>query len=107
MKRLLHALAGDAAGALVQSFVDAARERGVAIEAEHASLAAVLAAAYPALRGQMAMRPEDVVAISRGKLRLPRDARAYRRLAAPLVPDLGDEDGVLRGLRVFAQRERL
>lgn len=70
-------------------------------------LAAALSTAYPALRGQIATRPEDLQAISRGKLRLARDMRAYRRIAASFVPDLSDIDGVRRGLRLFVQRERM
>lgn len=72
-----------------------------------AELANALAAAYPALRGQITTRPEDLQAISRGKLRLARDLRAYRRIGAQFVPDLSDHEGVRRGLRLFAQRERM
>lgn len=107
MNRLLHALAGDAAQGLLSGFADAAREKGVAIEPEHATLAALLSAAYPALRAQIFARPEDIVAITRGKLRISRDLRAYRRLGATLVPSLDDDEGVARGLRRLAQRERL
>ncbi|MBX3186788.1 MAG: bifunctional [glutamate--ammonia ligase]-adenylyl-L-tyrosine phosphorylase/[glutamate--ammonia-ligase] adenylyltransferase [Labilithrix sp.] len=107
MKRLLHALAGEGAAALVEQWTDAARERGVAHDAETASLAALLAAAYPALRAQMLLRPDDVVAIARGKLRIARDLRTLRRHAMSLIGDLSDHDAVRRGLRVFAQRERL
>ena len=64
MKRLLHSLAGEGAAALVQSYLDGARERGLTPDAEVASLAALLSAAYPALRAQIAMRPEDVIAIN-------------------------------------------
>ena len=74
---------------------------------EGADLAAALSAAYPALRGQIAFRPEDVAAIGKGRLRIARDLRAYRRISASFVPDLGDLDAVRRGLRLFAQRERL
>lgn len=70
-------------------------------------LAAALSTAYPALRGQIAMRPEDLVAIARGKLRIARDLRTLRRIGATFVPDLSDHDGVRRGLRLFAQRERM
>lgn len=70
-------------------------------------LAAALSTAFPALRGHIAKRPEDVQAISRGKLRLARDVRAYRRIAASFVPDLSDLDAVRRGLRHFVQRERM
>jgi glutamate-ammonia-ligase adenylyltransferase len=112
MKRLLHALAGDSAGALAQTFLDAARERGLTPEPDVANLAALLSAAYPALRAQILTRPEDVVAIAKGKLRIARDLRTYKRLAASFVADAagggaGDGDVVRRGLRLFAQRERL
>jgi [glutamine synthetase] adenylyltransferase / [glutamine synthetase]-adenylyl-L-tyrosine phosphorylase len=70
-------------------------------------LAAALSTAYPALRGHIATRPEDLQAISRGKLRLARDLRGYRRIAASFVPDLSDHDAVRRGLRLFVQRERM
>ena len=70
-------------------------------------LAAALSTAYPALRGHIATRPEDLAAISRGKLRLARDLRAYRRIAVSFVPDLSDQEGVRRGLRRFVQRERM
>lgn len=107
MKRLLNALAGDAAGALVSAYADAARERGLAHDEATATLAATLAAAYPALRAQILSRPDDVIAISRGKLRIARDLRTLRRLALSFATDLGDIDAVRRGLRLFAQRERL
>lgn len=70
-------------------------------------LAAALSTAYPALRGHIATRPEDLQAISRGKIRLARDVRMYRRIAASFVPDLSDLDAVRRGLRLFVQRERM
>jgi [glutamine synthetase] adenylyltransferase / [glutamine synthetase]-adenylyl-L-tyrosine phosphorylase len=107
MKRLLHALAGDDAGALAQAYEDAARARGLHVDERTVTLAAVLSAAYPALRPQITNRPEDISAIARGKLRIARDVRTYRRLAQAAVPDLEDPDLVRRGLRVFAQRERL
>jgi glutamate-ammonia-ligase adenylyltransferase len=107
MKRLLHALAGEGAGALVQAYADAARERGLPHDAEAANLAGLLSAAYPALRAQILTRPEDVVAIARSKLRIARDLRSLRRLALSFVGDLEDASGVRRGLRLFTQRERL
>lgn len=106
-KRLLHAIAGDDAPALVQGYLDAAREKGLAPEPEVAVLAALLAAAYPALRAQISMRPDDVVAIARGKIRTARDLRTLRRLGAAAAGDLDDVSAVRRGLRLFAQRERL
>ncbi len=107
MKRLLHALAGEGPPLLGQAFEEAARARGIAPDAELVTLASVLAAAYPALRAQMTTRPEDVQAIARGRLRIARDLRAYRKLAAAFVPSLEDARGVRRGLRLFVQRERL
>lgn len=67
-----------------------------------AELGAALAAAFPALRAQLSTRPADVLAISSGRLRIARDLRTYRRLASAFV-----SDDVRRGLRRFAQRERL
>ena len=70
-------------------------------------LARALATAYPALRAQMGLHPDDVVAIGKGRLRIARDVRSYRRLALAWIPTLDDHDDVRRGLRRFAQRERL
>ncbi len=70
-------------------------------------LATALSSAYPALRGQIATRPEDLVAIAGGKLRIARDLRTLRRIGASFVPDLADHEGVRRGMRLFAQRERM
>jgi glutamate-ammonia-ligase adenylyltransferase len=107
VKRLLPALAGDAAGPLALAYSEAARERGVPSDMEAASLAALLSAAYPALRQQMLTRPEDVVAIAHGKMRIARDLRTLRRLGLSFVGNLDDAEAVRRGLRLFAQRERL
>jgi glutamate-ammonia-ligase adenylyltransferase len=107
VKRLLHAIAGDNAGALAHAWVEAARERGVAHDAEAANLAALLSAAYPALRQQMLTRPDDVVAIARGQMRIARDLRSLRKLGLAAVANLDDAEAVRRGLRLFAQRERL
>jgi glutamate-ammonia-ligase adenylyltransferase len=111
VKRLLHALAGadsaSPAGTLALAYAEAARERGVPSDTEVANLAALLSAAYPALRQQMLTRPEDVVAIAHGKMRIARDLRSLRRLGLSFVGSLDDPDAVRRGLRLFAQRERL
>ncbi len=107
MKRLLLALAGDSAGPLASTFADAARERGVPHDARTCALAALLCAAYPALRQQILTRPEDVAAMARGKMRIARDLRTLQRLALSFVGNLDDADAVRRGLRVFAHRERL
>jgi len=107
VKRLLHTLAGESAGALRAGYTEAAREHGLANDAEAAELAALLSAAYPALRQQMLTRPEDVVAIAHGKMRIARDLRTLRRLGLSFVGNLHDALAVRRGLRLFAQRERL
>jgi len=107
MKRLLHTLAGDSAGALSAAYAEAAHERGVAVTGEVIALAALLSAAYPALKAQILTRPQDVIAIAHGKMRIARDLRTLRRLALSFVADLGDPQAVRRGLRLFAQRERL
>ena len=106
-RRLLTVLAGDASAALVQAYSEAARERGLAEDAGAANLAGLLSAAYPALRAQILTRPEDVVAIAHGKMSIPRDLAALRRLGLTFVGDLEDPLAVRRGLRLFAQRERL
>jgi glutamate-ammonia-ligase adenylyltransferase len=107
VKRLLPALAGDAAAELAHAYAEAARERGVASDTEAAQLAALLSAAYPALRQQMLARPEDVVAMAHGKLQIARDLRTLRRLGLSFASNLDDPQAVRRGLRLFAQRERL
>ena len=107
VKRLLHTLGGESASALVAAYSEAARERGLVSDHEAAELAALLSAAYPALRQQILTRPEDVVAIAHGKMRIARDLRTLRRLGLSFVGHLDDPLGVRRGLRLFAQRERL
>jgi glutamate-ammonia-ligase adenylyltransferase len=107
VKRLAPAIWGDEAIAHAQAFEAAARAKGLAPEPELVALAAALQGAYPALRAQITSRPEDVFAIAKGKLRIARDLRAYRRLASAAVPDVADAPAVVRGLRLFAQRERL
>ena len=111
MKRLAP-IPSDEAAATVQAWVEAARERGLAVDHGALELVASLAGAYPALRTQLVTRPDDVLAVGRGKLRIARDLRTYRRIAASVVPgarpkDTRDLDQVRRGLRLFAQRERL
>jgi len=69
-------------------------------------LATLLGSTYPALVPLIEARPEDVSAVARG-IRTARDAKTYRRIAAQLVPDLTDAEGVRRGLRVFARREKM
>ena len=48
--------------------------------------------AYPGLRAQILHRPDDVIMIGRGRLRIAKDLRAYRRLAAGFIHDLADHD---------------
>lgn len=92
---------------IAAGWTEAAKARGLAYDDAAVELAAALMTAYPALRAQVTHRPEDVIAIAKGKLRIARDLRGYRRLGATFVPDLSDHDDVRRGLRHFAQRERL
>jgi glutamate-ammonia-ligase adenylyltransferase len=111
MKRLVP-IPSDGAARAAQAWVDAARERGLAVDHGALELVAALAGAYPALRTQLVTHPEDVLAIGRGKLRIARDLRTYRRIALGSVPgarpnDTRDLDQVRRGIRLFAQRERL
>lgn len=110
MKRQLLALTEDGGAALAQTFVAAVESRGLGsltVDEPTAQLAALLAAAYPALEPQIMTRPEDVFAIARGRLRIARDLRTYRRLLMQELPDLDDHTAVRRALRRFAQRERL
>ena len=92
MKRLLHALAGESTGALASAYAEAARERGLAHDLEAGTLAALLSAAYPALKQQILTRPEDVVAIAHGKMRIARDLRTLRRLALSFAVNLSPEE---------------
>ncbi len=94
-------------GSAAALWAEEARARGLAFDDATADLAAALMTAYPGLRAQIAYRPEDLVAIGKGQLRVAKDLRAYRRLAAGFVHELGDPEHVRRGLRHFAQRERL
>ncbi|MCA9588080.1 MAG: bifunctional [glutamate--ammonia ligase]-adenylyl-L-tyrosine phosphorylase/[glutamate--ammonia-ligase] adenylyltransferase [Myxococcales bacterium] len=107
MRDLLDALAGEGAGELVSAWLTRARELGLTPDADTATLAAVLAAAYPALRQATLAHPEDVAAIKRGRLRLPRNVASYERLARASIEDMSDLDSVRRGLRRFASRERM
>jgi glutamate-ammonia-ligase adenylyltransferase len=92
---------------LAAGWVEAATARGLVFDENAIDLATALGTAYPALRAQILNRPEDVVAIGKTNLRIAKDLRAYRRLASGVVSILGDHEGVKRGLRRFAQRERL
>ncbi len=106
MKRLALP-SSDSATSAIAGWVEAAKSRGLAIDEPTTDLATALLTAYPGFRGQVATRPDDIISISRGKLRIPRDLRAYRRLASAMVPNLSDPEAVRHGLRLFAQRERL
>ncbi len=107
MKKLLPTLTEDNGGALSQAYAEAARTKGLAPDEATVQLAALLAAAYPALEAQIMTRPDDVIAIGRGRLRIARDLRTYRRLLMAEITDVEDLAAVRRALRRFAQRERL
>jgi glutamate-ammonia-ligase adenylyltransferase len=108
-KLLLKALAAknENTAALADAYAEAAEARGLVDDAEAAMLAALLATVYPALRTQTLTRPEDVVAIAHGKMRLPRELPTLRHLGLLDAGTLEDPLLVRRGLRLFAQRERL
>jgi glutamate-ammonia-ligase adenylyltransferase len=63
----------------------------------------LLGAAYPALVTVLEAYPQDVDVVAKGGLRTARDARSYRRIATELC----EAEGVSRGLRVFARREKM
>jgi glutamate-ammonia-ligase adenylyltransferase len=97
----------DGATSAAQGWSDALDARGLRYDGASLELARVLCAAYPSLRAQIVARPNDIVEVARGKLRIARDLRGYRRIASSLIPDPKNHEQVLRGLRFFAQRERL
>ena len=68
-------------------------------------LGALLVCAYPALAPSILLHPEDLLLCRTATL--PRDARAYRRLASIACGELDDPSRVRRGLRRFAVREKL
>src|SRR5258706_14888816 len=109
MSALLRALAESIARAeapsMRRAFEARMREEGLAASEEAVDVATLLACAYPAQMHAILARPADVVAIARGT-NVARDARAYRKLALPLVGDLSDVDAVRHGLRVFTTREK-
>lgn len=107
MRALLEALAGEGAEELVSTWSSSARDRGLTFDTDAAVLAATLAAAYPALRVPTLVHPEDVLALRRGRLRLARNTATYERLARQSIGDTADLDAVRRGLRRFANRERM
>lgn len=88
-------------------WADAAKAAGIHIEESALSLARSIMTAYPGLRAQVVARPGDVTVLARGRLRVARDLRAYRRLASSAIGDVSNLEDVRRGLRLFAQRERL
>jgi [glutamine synthetase] adenylyltransferase / [glutamine synthetase]-adenylyl-L-tyrosine phosphorylase len=94
-------------GSIAAAWAEAAKTRGLTFDDATFELAAALMTAYPGLRAQIVNRPDDLIVIGKGRLRIAKDLRAYRRLAASFVHDLTDHDEVRRGLRRFAQRERL
>lgn len=97
----------DGATSTVAAWVDAARTHALTVDDTTTELVHALVLAYPALRAQVVNRPEDVVALGKGRLRIGRDLRAYRRIVAGVVRDWSNHEEVRRGLRLFAQRERL
>lgn len=99
--------ASDGAMTAIAGIGDTMRVRGLVMDEAATELATALVLAYPGLRSQMTRHPEDAIAIAQGRLRIARDLRTYRRLVKTFVPDLADLDAVRRGLRRFAQRERL
>src|SRR5580692_2647558 len=92
-----------AARARIAARLGAAAERP---RDEVVDLGALIACSCPALERAIEAHPEDLVAIARG-LRQARDARTYRRLASAAVGDPTDSARVRRGLRRFAEREKL
>jgi glutamate-ammonia-ligase adenylyltransferase len=99
--------ADDAALSAIAAWTESAKAKGLSPDDGAVELATALLVAYPGLRAQVVSRPDDVLAIAKGRLRIARDLRTYRRLAASFVPDLSSHEEVRRGLRLFAQRERL
>ncbi len=104
--RLVEALGQEAFAEARARLLAASGDLGLAPSADAVDLGALLSCAYPGLAQPILARPADLVAIAH-RLRLARSVRAYRRIAATLVPSLDDEAGLRHGLRVFAQRERL
>jgi glutamate-ammonia-ligase adenylyltransferase len=87
--------------------VETLRERQIAPTEDLTLLGALLMAAYPALVHPLLAHPEDLVYVVRSGIKVRRDARAYARLVKAACPDPTDHEGVLRGLRIFARREKL
>ncbi len=85
----------------------ALRAHGLPTHADTCALGALLYLAYPAARHAIEARPEDLAYVARSGINLRRDAATYERLVREACPDLEDEAGVRRGLRVFARREKL
>ncbi len=89
--------------ARIASLVGSAGER---VRDDLVELGALLVCAYPAILPAIEAHPDDLLALGRGT-RQARDLRAYRRLAAIAVGDPTDAAGVRRGLRRWANREKL
>ena len=81
--------------------------RGLDADDDTCALGGLLCAAYPAVRRAIEAQPDDLAYVARSGLTLRRDAATLDRLAREACPTLDDEDGVRRGLRVFARREKL
>jgi [glutamine synthetase] adenylyltransferase / [glutamine synthetase]-adenylyl-L-tyrosine phosphorylase len=97
----------EAAASAALGWIEAAKAQGYVPDDATTELATALIVAYPGLRAQIVLRPGDVMAIGKGRLRIARDLRAYRRLGSTIAADFSNHDEVRRGLRLFAQRERL
>ena len=76
MKRLALPQATDGGSNAVANFIESAKSHGLAIDEQTMEVATSLIAFYPGLRGQIVTRPDDVIAIRTGKLRIARDLRA-------------------------------
>jgi glutamate-ammonia-ligase adenylyltransferase len=107
MKTLADAVGGEAAERARARFLERSREEGFTATEDAVELAALLSCAYPALAREVEARPHDVAALSKAGLKHARDAKTYRRLALAAAGDLGDVQGVRRGLRRFAAREKM
>ena len=82
MKRSLSSIHAEAAASALSAFTEAATARGLVCDEATIELATALVVAYPGLRPQLRLRPEDVVSMGKERLRIGRDLRGYRRLAA-------------------------
>jgi [glutamine synthetase] adenylyltransferase / [glutamine synthetase]-adenylyl-L-tyrosine phosphorylase len=82
-------------------------ERGLPAGEDTCTLGALLSVAYPALRRSIEARPEDLVYVVHSSLKVRRNPEVYERIVREACPDLSDLEGVRRGLRLVARREKL